>query len=256
MSTGPVRVALITGAASGIGRQLALDLARDGMAIGAVDRNFSGLQELRNQLAGKTFLGVTADVTQPEEMRKAVGQVEGLLGPVDLLIAAAGVGLETSALDLRADVVELIIRVNLLGVAHSIAAVLPGMIARRSGQIAVISSLASYRGMPLMAGYCASKAGVNALLEGLRVELRGHNICFTTVCPGWVRTPMTAGLSLPMTGLMEVEEASRHIRDAVRRRRVFVAFPRNLRRQVRLLRWLPNRWSDWLIAWMFGKLKR
>jgi short-subunit dehydrogenase len=184
-----------------------------------------------------------------------VAQIEEQLGPVDLLIPAAGIGRETSALNLRAEDMEAVIRVNLIGVSHSIAAVLPGMMRRRRGHIVALSSLASYRGLPLMAGYCASKAGVNALMESLRVELRQYNILFTTICPGWIRTPMTAGLGIPMPDLMEVETASQHILDAIRRRRVFYAFPPRLARRLQLLRWLPLRLSDWLIARMLRKLK-
>jgi NAD(P)-dependent dehydrogenase (short-subunit alcohol dehydrogenase family) len=256
MSTFSGRVALITGGASGIGKQLALNLVNEGAAVAALDRNADALAAMADAFQGKPYCSVAADVTQAEELRKAVAQVEERLGPVDLLFSSAGVGLETSALDFRAEVMETIIRVNLLGVSHSIAAVLPGMIRRRTGHIVALSSLASYRGMPLMAGYCASKSGVNALMEALRVELRGHNIHFTTICPGWIRTPMTANLKIPLPGLMEVDEAARRILDAVRRRRLFCAFPRQLTRRVRLLRWLPCGMSDWIIARLLGKLKK
>jgi NAD(P)-dependent dehydrogenase (short-subunit alcohol dehydrogenase family) len=250
-----INVALITGAASGIGKQLALDLARTGVSIGAVDCNADGLEALAPLLAGKPFLSVVADVTQAAQICAAAAKVEEQLGPVDVLITAAGIGRETSAMSFRAEDMEAVIRVNLVGVSHSIASVLPGMIRRRRGHIIALSSLASYRGLPLMAGYCASKAGVNALMESLRVELREHNILFTTICPGWIRTPMTCGLTIPMPGLMNVEAASQHILHAIRRRRVFYAFPRQLARRVQLLRWLPLRFSDWLIARMLRKLK-
>src|SRR5207245_2000808 len=100
---------------------------------------------------------------------------------IDLLIANAGIGIETSALAFRAEDIEAQIRVNLIGVANSIEAVLPAMLARRRGHLAAISSLASYRGLPKMAGYCASKAGVNALLDAVRVEVRSHGIAVTTI---------------------------------------------------------------------------
>jgi short-subunit dehydrogenase len=138
--------------------------------------------------------------------------------------------------------------VNLLGVANSVAAVLPGMLQRRRGHLVAISSLASYRGLPLMAGYCASKAGVNALLDALRVELRPHGISVTTICPGWIRTPLTANVRVPMRGMMEVDAAARQIARAIRRRVPFFAFPRSGVWPVRLLRWLPSGVSDWLVT--------
>jgi short-subunit dehydrogenase len=139
-----------------------------------------------------------------------------------------------------------VINVNLLGVVNSIAAVLPGMRERRRGHLAALSSLASYRGLPRMAGYCASKAGVNAVLDALRVELRPYNIATTTICPGWVRTPMTAPLDVPVSDMMDVGEAARRIVAALRARRAFVAFPAHDVRQARLLRYLPRAVSDWM----------
>jgi NAD(P)-dependent dehydrogenase (short-subunit alcohol dehydrogenase family) len=247
MSTFANRVALVTGAGSGLGRQLALALSAEGAAVAAVDVHATGLESLGGELAGKPYAWAVADVTDLPGLRRAAKELEGRLGPVDLLIANAGIGRETSALDFRAEDVEAIVRVNLVGVANSIDAVLPGMLARRRGHLAAISSLASYRGLPRMAGYCAAKAGVNALLEGLRVELAPLGIAVTTVCPGWVRTPLTAGIKTRMPNLMEVEDAARVIVAALKARKPFVAFPRGSVRHVRLLRWLPAAWSDWLV---------
>jgi short-subunit dehydrogenase len=181
-------------------------------------------------------------------MAAAAADLEKRLGPVDLLIANAGIGFENSALAFRAEDFAAHIRVNLLGVANSVAAVLPGMLQRKRGQLAAISSLASFRGLPLMAGYCASKAGVNALMDSLRVELKPHGIFVTTVCPGWIRTPLTADLKMPVPRMMEVGEAARRIVRALRLRRPFLAFPGGAAWQCRLLRWLPGSISDWLVA--------
>jgi short-subunit dehydrogenase len=109
-----------------------------------------------------------------------------------------------------------------------------------------LSSLASYRGLPLMAGYCASKAGVNALLDAIRVELRPLGIAVTTICPGWIRTPLTDTLDVPKEHMIEVEEAARRILAAMRARRRFVAFPPPTTWKVRMLRYLPGGVSDWI----------
>jgi short-subunit dehydrogenase len=245
------QVALITGAGSGIGRQLALDLAQEGAAVGLLDLKAEPLDSVAAELAGKRFACAVADVTDRDSLGKAIVQLEGQLGPIDLLFASAGIGMETSALNFRAADIEALIKVNLLGVANSIEAVLPGMIKRRRGHLVGISSLASYRGLPLMAGYCASKAGLNAMLDALRVELYRYNVHVSTVCPGWVRTPMTANVQLALRNLMDVSEASRRILGAVRKKRPFYAFPWNTVRHVRLLAWLPPSWGDWLIRRMF-----
>jgi short-subunit dehydrogenase len=250
------RVALITGAASGIGRQLALTLAQEGDAIAAVDLQLQPLQTLEAELSGKPLAWAVADVTDRDALNAAVAKMSERLGPIDLLIASAGVGIGTSAFDFRAADFETVVRVNLIGVANSIAAVLPGMIARNSGHLVAISSLASYRGLPLMAGYCASKSGVNALMEALRVELRSTRIATTTICPCWVRTPMTANIPLAVSNMLDVEDAARRIVQAIRRRKAFFAFPSGDARSVRLLRWLPCGISDWLVARLFRKLTK
>ena len=115
------------------------------------------------------------------------------MGPNDVLIANAGIGRETRRSTFNAEDVEAQIRVNLIGVANSIGAVLPGMIERKRGHLVAISSLASYRGLPKMAGYCASKAGVRRPDGSAAVELRPLGIAVTTICPGWIRTALNEG---------------------------------------------------------------
>jgi NAD(P)-dependent dehydrogenase (short-subunit alcohol dehydrogenase family) len=240
------RVVLITGAASGIGRQLALSLAAEGARVAGLDLQGPALDNLAADLKGRPVATAVADVTDAAAVRDAVARLEAQLGPTDLLIASAGIGRETSATDFRAEDMAAVINVNLLGVVNGIAAVLPGMRERRRGHLAALSSCASYRGLPRMAGYCASKAGVNAVLDALRVELRPFHIAVTTICPGWVRTPMTAPLDVPVASMMDVGEAARRIVSALRAQKAFVAFPRHDVRRVRLLRYLPLAVSDWM----------
>jgi NAD(P)-dependent dehydrogenase (short-subunit alcohol dehydrogenase family) len=239
MSSFANQVVLVTGAASGLGRQLALNLAAEGASIAALDLQPEGLGKLAADLGGKPCAWAVGDVTNFAALREAVDKLQTRLGPVDALIASAGIGVETSALDFRAADFEAVVRVNLIGVANSVAAVLPGMLARRRGHLVAISSLASFRGLPRMAGYCAAKSGVNALMESLRFELKPSSIAVTSICPGWIRTPMTANLKLPMPHILEVEDAARRVLDAIRRRRPLYAFPWSSAWRVRLLRWLP-----------------
>jgi NAD(P)-dependent dehydrogenase (short-subunit alcohol dehydrogenase family) len=246
------RVVLITGAGSGIGRQMAVTLAGEGAAVAALDLKPDGLAGLAAELSGRRVATAVGDVTERDSLYPAVRDLEARLGPTDLLIANAGIGVETAADPYNAEGVEAQIRVNLIGVSNSVGAVLPGMIERRHGHLVAISSLASYRGLPKMAGYCASKAGVSALMEALRVELAPLGVAVTTVCPGWIRTPLTENIDVPHPFLMDPQDAVRHILGAVRRRRAFFAFPAPTVRRVRLLRWLPARPSDWLVRRMMA----
>jgi len=238
---------LITGAGSGLGRQFSLILAGEGASILGIDRAPEGLESLGKELAGKRYAWAVADVTDLNRLRAAVKDLEQRIGPADLLIANAGIGRDTSALDFHAEAVEAQVKVNLIGVANSIDAVLPGMLARGRGQIVGMSSLASYRGLPKMAGYCATKSAVNALLEGLRIELKPKGIDVTIICPGWIRTPLTANIGVPQPFMMEVDDAAKQIVEAIRQKRLFFAFPGPAVRRVRLLRWLPSGLSDWLV---------
>jgi NAD(P)-dependent dehydrogenase (short-subunit alcohol dehydrogenase family) len=246
------RVVLITGAGSGIGRQMAVTLSAEGAAVAALDIKGEGLAGLAAELKGKRIATAVADVTDRGSLYPAVRELERQLGPTDVLIANAGIGVETGVDPYNAEGIEAQVRVNLIGVSNSIGAVLPGMIERRCGHLVGISSLASYRGLPKMAGYCASKAGVSALLEALRVELLPLGMAVTTVCPGWIRTPLTENIDVPHPFLMDPEEAVRRILDAVRRRRPYFAFPAPTLRRVRLLRWLPAGTSDWLVRRMMA----
>jgi NAD(P)-dependent dehydrogenase (short-subunit alcohol dehydrogenase family) len=242
------RVVLITGAASGIGRQLALTLADQGAVVAALDQKSGALDALAAELrnCGKRCGTAIADVTDAAGVRAAVADLETQLGPTDVLIASAGIGRATPATDFVAEEFAAHINVNLIGVANSVAAVLPGMRERRRGHLVALSSLASYRGLPVLSAYCASKAGVNALFDSLRVELRPYGIACTTICPGYIRTPMTEALDSPPPNMMELKDAVRHMIAAVRARKSFVAFPRPTVWRMRLLRYLPHRLSDWL----------
>jgi NAD(P)-dependent dehydrogenase (short-subunit alcohol dehydrogenase family) len=250
------RVVLITGAASGIGRQLALTLAAEGARIAALDRQAEALDRLTADLKGGAVAGAVADVTDLSVVRTAAAQLEGQLGPTDLLIASAGIGIETPAEAFRAEEFAAQIQVNLVGVINSIDAVLPGMIERKRGHLAALSSMASYRGLPHMGGYCASKAGLNSLFDALRIELRRFGIAVTTICPAWIRTPLTTPLNLPDRDMMEVEDAARRIVSGLRARKPFLVFPTSTAWQARLLRHTPRPISDWLTRQWARRMRR
>jgi short-subunit dehydrogenase len=240
------RVALVTGASSGIGRALSMRLASEGCRVGLVARRADLLDELAGRIrnAGGNCAVASADVSDRADMRAAALLIRDELGPIDFLIANAGVGTPTILDPLNVADVERMFQVNVFGVIYAIEAVLPEMLRRKEGHICAVSSLAAFKGLPGESAYCATKAAVNTYLEGLRIQLRDHNVAVTTVCPGFVETPMTAVNDFHMPFLISSEKAAAHIVRALRRRRKVHRFPWQMSLLTRLLRWLP----DWLIA--------
>ena len=247
-------ITVVTGASSGLGRALAKRLAQTGDHVVVMARSLDKLQVLVAEIEekGGTAYAIAVDVSNRQAVESAFHTVAHEVGPVECLIANAGVGAPTKLKEFDASTVEHIIRVNLLGAAYCIEAVLPSMIQARQGHIVGISSLASYRGLAGSAAYCASKAGLSALLESLRLEARGYGITVTTICPGFVRTPLTDKNTFPMPFLMELEPAAERIHRAIERRRSEYAFPWTLASIVRAGHLLPNVLYDRLM----GKRKR
>ena len=153
------KVVLITGASSGIGRALALELARQGTRVGVTARREDRLRLLADEVraTGGTIEYSVADAADREGMRVALGSLADRLGSCDVLIANAGVGSSNSATDLNIKGAEAVIRTNLLGPMYAFEAVLPGMLARGSGHLVGVSSVASLKGLPTAAAYCAAR---------------------------------------------------------------------------------------------------
>jgi short-subunit dehydrogenase len=240
------QVAVITGASSGIGWELARTLAAEKCKVGLVARRRDLLENLAADIrrAGGTVELAAADVADRGQTLDAIHDLAGRLGPVDLLIANAGVGAPTLLDPVNIADVERMFKVNVLGVVYAIEAVLPEMLRRGRGHLAAVSSLAAYKGLPGESAYCASKAAVNAYMEGLRIQLAGRGIAVTTICPGFVKTPMTDVNDFKMPWLLQADDAARRIVRALRRRRKVYNFPWQMSIFMRVLRWLP----DWVVA--------
>lgn len=244
------KVVLITGASSGIGHALALELGRGGARLGLLARRDEALSALAAEVerAGGKALALKADVRDAEEVRKATARLLEQWGNIDVLVANAGRSTTTGATALDAAEAGDVITVNVVGVVNSVAAVLPSMLARKEGHLVVISSLAAFRGLPKSAAYSASKAAVSTFFESLRVDLAGSGVDVTVIHPGFIRTPMTAGRKKKLPFLLEVDDAARRIRRAIERRPRTYAFPWQLATIVRLLRHAPGALYDRIAA--------
>jgi short-subunit dehydrogenase len=244
------QVAVITGASSGIGWELANALAKEGCKVGLVARRRDLLDQLADTIrsAGGTAAVAVADVAERAPTVEAIRSVEKELGPIDLLVANAGVGAPTLLDPPNVPDIEKMFKVNVLGVVYAIEAVISDMLARRCGHIAAVSSMAAYKGLPGESAYCASKAALNTYMEGLRIQLRSKNIAVTTICPGFVKTPMTAINDFHMPFLLEADDAARRIVRALRRRQKVLNFPWRMSVLMRLVSWMPDWFIDRVLA--------
>ena len=236
------KVVCITGASSGIGRALAMEFAREGARVGVLARREDRLRQLCEEIraVGATAECAVADASDRDATHAALQSLNERLGPCDVLVANAGVGSSNSVSDLNVPGAEAVIRTNLLGPMYAFEVVLPQMLARRTGHLVGISSVAAFKGLPSAAAYCASKAGLNAYLESLRISLRSKKIAVTTICPGFVRTEMTAK-NPKMLWVLEPDAAARKVVRAIARRKKVYCFPRRMRGLIELTRWLPDR---------------
>jgi short-subunit dehydrogenase len=242
------KTVMITGASSGIGRGLALELSRRGAKLGLIARRAGKLAELVREIGnakGKA-VALPADVMDVDSLSAAATQLRSIFGPIDVLIANAGVGATEDAAELKGSTVAGVINVNVLGAANSVEAVVPEMVQRGNGQLVVISSLAAYRGLPKSAAYCASKAAVSAFFESLRLDLKPRGIDVTIIHPGFIKTPLTAGRQAQMPFLMELDDAVQKIISAIEKRKKSYAFPWQLASIVRAGMIMPNFMYDWI----------
>ncbi len=237
-----VKTVLITGASSGLGAALAVELARGGRRIGLVARRAELLADVAAAVreAGGEPLALAADVTDRVGLRSAVEHLTETWGDIDLAVANAGLGSPTPAHRFPLDEAVRVMDVNFYGVLHLFDAVVPRMLARGSGRFAGVASLAGLRGMPTSSVYSASKAAVQAFLEASRVDLVGTGVGVTIINPGFVRTPMTDKNDFDMPFMIEAEEAARIMARGLLAGRREIEYPLPTTLASRLARLLPN----------------
>lgn len=240
---------LITGASSGIGEALALAYAAPEIRLALHGRHRQRLEQVaaaaRAQGAIVT-IGV-GDVTDRDAMQRWVNETDAAC-PVDLVIANAGISTGTGNGGETEQQAREVFAVNVDGVLNTVHPLIPRMIARKRGQIAIMASLAGFRGLPGAPSYCASKAAVRLYGEGLRGEVGRHGVEVSVVCPGYIRTPMTNANEFPMPFLMGVGRAAALIQAGLAQNRPRIAFPLPMYALVWLLALLPPAWTDGVLA--------
>jgi short-subunit dehydrogenase len=241
---------VITGASSGIGEALALDYARPGVALALTGRDAGRLESVAAacRAKGATVAAGTVDVVNRETFAAWLTAFDDA-HPVDLVIANAGISIDkdNSSLD-DFSVIRKTLDVNVGGVLNTVEPLLPRLIARKQGQIAIVSSLASFIGLPYSASYNASKAAVRVWGESIRYVLKKNGIGVSVVCPGFVVSRITANAPFPMPFLMTAARASAIIRRGLARNHARIAFPLGTKAAVWFGQVLPGGWTARLLG--------
>ena len=235
------KIAWITGAGKGIGRALALRLAQDGWTVAASARTEKDLVSLEQAAPGGRIVGFPLDITDAGRADVMVEVIENRLGPLDLVVLNAGTHKPTPAAGFSATEARGVIETNLTGTVNCLAPVMARFMDRSAGQIAVVASLAGYRGLPSAAAYGASKAGLINMCEALRPELAAAGVDLRLINPGFVKTPLTDLNDFPMPFLIEVDEAVDRIVAGLESGGFEIAFPRRFSALMKILRLLPDR---------------
>jgi short-subunit dehydrogenase len=229
------QVVLITGASSGIGRRLAIDLATKGAAVIGCGRSAERLQRTEEELrrANPACAMVACDVGDRSRVGEMVAKVIADFGRIDILINNAGLGMRRPFVETSLETIEAIMRTNYLGMVYSTHAVLPSMIARTKGHIVNISSVAGKMGTLNTAAYCASKFAMNGFSESLYHELKPVGIHVSVICPGPVRTDFNKAFidrppKSPRSLVVSSEFVSQAVIQAIERKRFEVVVPRSL----------------------------
>ena len=251
----PWKIAWITGASGAICGEIARRLAASGVGVAATARPSEKLDQLA---AGAQHIkAYPADVLEPDELKATVAKIESDLGPIDLALLGAGMYAPFDIRNIDLDGFHRSMALNVDGVINAVAAVLPAMLARRSGHIAIMGSLFGYAGWPGNGSYGASKAAVINLAESLKLELEGTGVDVTIINPGFVDTPLNASYDAKKKlYVMSKERCARKILEKLPRKPYEIAFPGQVEGFLKTVRSLPRALSFPLIRWFTKTMQR
>lgn len=241
---------VLTGASSGIGEAMALDYAAPGVALALTGRDAERLDAVAVgcRAKGATVVAETIDVTDRERLLPWLIAFDAA-HPVDLVIANAGISIDkdNSSLD-DFSIIRKTLDVNINGVLNTVEPLLHPMMARKRGQIGIVSSLAGFIGLPYSASYNASKAAVRVWGESIRYVLKKDGIGVSVICPGFVVSRITAEAPFPMPFMMTASRASSIIRRGLAANKPRIAFPIGTKAGVWLGSVLPGSWTARLLG--------
>lgn len=189
------KTVLVTGAGRGIGRQVAIAFAREGMRVALLARSRDQIEAVAREI-GKTATPIACDISIPEQAQSAVATAIKVLGHIDILVNNAGVFFEGTLLETELEDWNRTLAINATGTFLVTKAVLPGMIQRRRGRIINIVSSSGLKGYRAQAAYCASKHAMLGMARGLALEVKEYNIHVHCLCPGGVQTDFIKGTKL------------------------------------------------------------
>jgi NADP-dependent 3-hydroxy acid dehydrogenase YdfG len=234
-------VAWITGASSGIGRGVALEMARRGWTVAVTARRESELEALAFEAQGLDgrIIAHAADVTDADGIERVTAAIETAHGPIAIAFFNAGIAPYVNAPEIDVTAVKQAFDVNVMGVVHGLAAVMPRMAQRGYGQIAVNASIAGYGGLPRAAAYGATKAAMIHMCEAFRFDCDKLGLIMQVVNPGFVETPLTDKNDFPMPFLMKNDAAARRVCDGFAMGGFEITFPRRFAYILKAINLLP-----------------
>ncbi|MDO9459871.1 MAG: SDR family NAD(P)-dependent oxidoreductase [Alphaproteobacteria bacterium] len=236
--------AWVTGASSGIGRAVALALAREGWRVAVSARGKGGLFSLAQEAASLkgSIHPYSLDVTDPRQIADGYAAITGDLGPVALAVLNAGIYLPVEITgQFDAAPFSHSMQVNYMGTVHCLAPLLPDLMARGMGHVLIVSSVTGYGGLPRSAAYGPTKAALINLAESLKFDLDRAGVRISVACPGFVDTPATANNPFPMPFLMPADEAAQRILAGIQKGGFEITFPRRFTYVLKVLNMLPYR---------------
>lgn len=252
MQTTHVKSLVITGASSGLGRALAQHYLEQGAVVGAIARRADALQSLADRYPGQVF-PYALDVRNALALQAAAQDFIARAGVPDIVIANAGVSIGTlTRYSKDVDVFQSVMDVNVLGAVKTFQPFVEAMRQAGHGKLVGIASVAGFRGLPGAGAYSASKAALISYLESLRVELHGSGVGVVTICPGYIKTPLTAINPYTMPFILEADDAVRRIARVIASGKSFAVVPWQMALVGRVLKLLPN----WLYDLLFVRAPR
>ena len=230
----------VTGASTGIGRAVTIELARRGARVVASARNESALDTLVRE-CGDRVQALPLDVTDRQANRWAAEEISRRMGGLDIVFLNAGTCEYVDVASFDSALFERTIRSNFLSMVYGIEAALPLLRQSPAPQLVGMSSTVAYRGLPRSEAYGASKAAIKNLFESLQIDLAREAFRVSVVCPGFVRTPLTDRNDFPMPFRIEADEAARRIVDGIEAGKSEIHFPRRFSLLFKLMTLLPDR---------------